>query len=96
MLYKIRNKEGLFKKAGCYYDFGKKGKVWSDRKAFSLHLALFIDKNYSRELGWIVDDSRLHKCFEDCTVIEIDEVNGGITETPFEVWYTNYRVMTGK
>lgn len=88
MIYKIKNKNGTFSKGGMRPTFSKKGKVWPSKAAIMSHCAL---------ASWnspIVDGipACIRKVYGECTVIEIDDVNGGITETNFEEWYVNNRI----
>ncbi len=89
MLFKIRNAEGKFSKGGIddnRWNWGPKGKVWGTKAAFAGHLSLATNSSENES----ETPASLFRRYGECTVIEVDEENGGKRELPFKEWFAEY------
>lgn len=68
LVYKIRNKEGLFSTGGAYPGFHKEGKSWWNLSNLKSHLRLlesYSKRNPKRKIDII---------YKDCEIVEYEKI----------------------
>lgn len=70
MVYKIRNKNGLYSCGGCKPKFNKIGKTWSKLSEIKLHLRLFNPKPYKYTEPSIYHKAKTNNIPVDWEIVE--------------------------